>query len=127
MAPSLGKYLNKTILVCIPVLSADEKCRPYKLTGIELFGLWLEGADLTSRFLADEYKPSTQVTWDVFIPFSHIACIAIATASAATPPDQPASADQSQVPHEPAPPAGVGGPSSTKGAVTRKKPNVKGG
>lgn len=127
MTPNLGKYLNKKILVCIPTLFEDEKCRPYKLIGIELFGLWLEGADLASRFLAPEYKSTTPVTWAVFIPFSQIAGVAIATPSAASPPGQPATPAQTQAPDKPAPPASADGPSSAGDAATGKKPKVKRG
>jgi len=125
MTPNLGQYLNKTILVSIPGLYEDKKCRPYKLTGIELFGLWLEGADLPGRFLTHEYKSSTSVTWAAFVPFSQIACVAIPTASAASAPVQPQPAAQSQTPATPAPTADADGSSSKKGAQTRKKPGVK--
>ena len=125
LTPNLGQYLNKTILVSIPALSQDERCRPYKLTGIELFGLWLEGIDLTSRFLPHEYKSVTSVTWATFVPFSQIACVAIPAASAASTPGSPQPAAQSQTTNQPATPADTDGPSSNKGAQTRKKPGVK--
>jgi hypothetical protein len=123
MKPNLSRYLNKTILVSIPAVFEDGKCRPYKLAGIELVGLWLEGAELANRFLAHEYKTPTPMTWAVFIPFSQIACVAITTGAVATP-GQPASANQNPVPEAP-PPADTEVSSSTTNAATRKKSKVK--
>ena len=56
MTPNLSKYVNKTILVSIPVLSEDTKCKPYTLIGIELIGLWLQSPDLAGGFLDHRYK-----------------------------------------------------------------------
>jgi hypothetical protein len=119
MTPNLGRYLNKTILVSIPSLFEDDRCRPYKLIGIELFGLWLEGGDLASRFLTHEYKSVSPATWAVFIPFSQIACVAIATASPTSAPSQPASRAQT--------PVAGGEPSSAASEGTREKPEVENG
>jgi hypothetical protein len=80
MARNLSKQINKTILVCIPALSEDGKCRPYKLTGVELVGLWLERADLASAFLTQEHRSQTPLTQEFFIPFSQIACVAVVAA-----------------------------------------------
>ena len=43
MASNLGRLMNKTIFVSINGLYDDAICRPYKLVGIELVGLWLQG------------------------------------------------------------------------------------
>ena|ERR1700720_635776 len=121
MAPNLSKQINKTILVSIPALSEDGKCRPYKLTGVELVGLWLESADLASTFLTHEHRSQTPSTQEFFIPFSQIACVAVV---AAPPPGGAAAAGQSQV-HDPsAPPAAPGGPPSVSGGASRKKPKT---
>ena len=77
MTQNLTKYVNKTILVSIPALSGDVKCRPYKLTGVELVGLWLQSEQLTSGFLPQDHKAHTQMTWAFFVPYSQIACVAI--------------------------------------------------
>ncbi len=98
MTQNLTKYVNKTILVSIPVLSDDVRCRPYKLMGVELVGLWLQSEDLASRFLAQEHKAHAQATWAFFVPYSQIACVAVGTITPAalalevTPPAQVKSA-----------------------------------
>jgi hypothetical protein len=79
MTPNLTKYVNKTIFVSIPPLSGDLKCRPYKLTGVELIGLWLESADLTNGFLTKEHAAHTSTTWAFFVPYSQIACVCVGT------------------------------------------------
>jgi len=127
MARNLNRYVNRTALVSIPAVSKDGKCRPYKLTGIELVGLWLEGDDLADTFLGQEYKGSTSMSWEFFVPFSQIACVVIGTPSAASPPGQLATPAQTPMPDKPVPPAGAEGPSATEGAAARKKPKVKSG
>jgi hypothetical protein len=81
MTPNLTKYVHKTIFVSIPPLSGDLKCRPYRLTGVELIGLWLESADLTSGFLTQEHAAYTATTWAFFVPYSQIACVCVGTTS----------------------------------------------
>jgi hypothetical protein len=129
MTPNLGRYLNKTILVCITGIFEDEKCRPYKLLGVELFGLWLDGADLANRFLTHEYK-SASTAWAVFVPFSQIACVVISTASATPAPSPAASPAVTAAPasDKPAAAAAADEPAPTEGAAAaRKKPKVKNG
>jgi hypothetical protein len=125
MTPNLRQYVNKTILVSIPAVFEDGKCRPYKLAGIELIGLWLESAELTSRFLSAEYKTSTSVAWALFIPFSQIACVAIASASTGTPPVGSVSAGQSPAPVKPGASREADEAPSITGGATRKKPKIK--
>lgn len=124
MTPNLGRYVNKTILVSIPPLSGDVKCRPYKLTGVELIGLWLEGADLADGFLGHGHKSRTPTTWAFFIPYSQIACVAVGTTPVSIPVGVTASAARSQVPAQDARPTVAGGPSSTSGTAPRKKPKT---
>lgn len=66
MTQNLTKYVNKTILVSIPTLSGNVKCQPYKLTGVELVGLWLQSEQLASEFLAHEQKAQTQDDVGIF-------------------------------------------------------------
>jgi hypothetical protein len=69
----LAHYFNKTILVCIPSVFEDEQPRPFKLIGIEDFGLWLESEELTRTLQSGESTQSSQVPVAAFFPFSHIA------------------------------------------------------
>jgi hypothetical protein len=125
MAPSLGKYVNKTILVSIPPISGDVRCRPYKLTGVELIGLWLEGADLARDFLALEHKSDTPTTWTFFIPYSQIACVAIGTTPVVIPATGAAPAAQSQVSAPGAPATVEVKPSPTSSTASQKRPKNK--
>jgi len=104
MTPNLSKYVNKTILVSIPVLSGNAKCKPYTLIGIELIGLWLQGPDLAGGFLDHPYKSQQATTWAFFVPFSQIACVVVPSAGAAPSGPGTAIAGQSQVGVQPAPP-----------------------
>lgn len=86
MTPNLTKYVGKTILVSIPVLSEDSTCRPYRLNGIELMGLWLESDDLPQGFLTAEDRSHAQLRWSFFVPFTQIACVAISLPATKTAP-----------------------------------------
>jgi hypothetical protein len=87
MTQNLTKYVNKTILVSIPALSGDVRCRPYKLTGVELVGLWLQSEGLASGFLGNEYTAHAPTTWAFFVPYSQIACVAVGRMAPAAPAD----------------------------------------
>jgi hypothetical protein len=115
MASNLGRLINKTIFVSINGVSDDGICRPYKLVGIELVGLWLQGADLTNRFIAYRSE-STPLSWAMFIPFSQIACVAVGTPTSAPQPGVPASEGRTKAKEEQTklPP--------TSRATTRKTP-----
>jgi len=129
VTPNLRKFVNKTILVSIPVLSGDTKCRAYTLTGIELIGLWLEGTDLAAAFLPHEHKSQTKITWSFFVPFSQIACVAFPAAAVAASGSGTTAASQSLTPAQAVPPTAVrgsSGPSKSVGA-TRKKQRDKEG
>jgi hypothetical protein len=48
---NITRYLNKTVFVSIPALFEDGACRPFKLLGVEIYGLWLQSDELTQRLL----------------------------------------------------------------------------
>jgi hypothetical protein len=77
MVPRLADYLSQTILVSIPVLHSDVKCRSYTLVGVELQGLWLQSDELL-RDVLDEAGEGTPASTPAFVPFSHIACVVLA-------------------------------------------------
>jgi len=124
MIPNLSKHVNKTILVSIPVLSGSTKCKAYRLTGIELIGLWLQSADLSGSLLNHEHKSQPTMTWSFFVPFSQIACVAIASAampaSGATTAGRDQTATQSAATAASDRSSGTGS-SSSNVAVTRKR------
>jgi len=124
MAPSLSKYVNKTILVSIPPISGDVKCRPYRLIGVELIGLWLESAELASDFLV-EHKSATPITWTFFVPYSQIACVAIGTTPVVIPGGGAGPAAQGQVRAPGAPASVVVKPAPTDSTASHKKPKNK--
>jgi hypothetical protein len=76
---SLGRYLNKTILVSIPALFEDGACRPYWLLGAELNGLWLQSDDLTSRLLKEDRQGYASTAPVIFVPFAQILAVLIPT------------------------------------------------
>jgi hypothetical protein len=82
MIPNLSGYINKTILVCIPALAEDGKCRPFTLVAIEMIGLWLEGPLLEERYLTHQHRDSAARDWKFFVPYSQLACVAMPTATA---------------------------------------------
>ena len=121
MTPNLSKYVNKTILVSIPVLSGDTKCKPYTLIGIELIGLWLQSPSLAGGFLDHHYK-SQPTTWAFFVPFSQIACVVVPSAGAAPSGPGTAVAGQSQAEVQPSlPPASAPLPDSGSSSQTAPK------
>lgn len=77
MAPNIGRYANKTILVSLRTSSGSGPCVPYKLIGVELVGLWLEGDELVSSYIGPQYGNAGAVGWLFFVPFAQIACVAI--------------------------------------------------
>ncbi len=90
MTPQVQQYLDKTILVSIPALFDDGKCRPFKLLGVEVPGLWLQADDLTARLLPDRLQAYASAEPMVFVPFAQIAAIVIPTKAPAAPPPPPA-------------------------------------
>lgn len=79
MPPNLVRYLNKTVLVSIPVLFDDGTARPYTLLGAEMNGLWLQSEELTNRLLRDDCAELAQMNPAVFVPFAQIAGVLIPT------------------------------------------------
>jgi hypothetical protein len=91
MRLNLTSYLNQTVSICIPAI--DEQARPYKLLGIELYGLWLQGDDPTGGLLAGEVDAAEPTTLTAFVPFAQIGCVVVASvpaANRATPEAKPA-------------------------------------
>jgi hypothetical protein len=76
MVPRLADYLNQSILVSIPVLHSDVKCRSYILVGLDLQGLWLQSDELL-RDVSDEAEKGTPASTPVFVPFSQIASVVL--------------------------------------------------
>lgn len=95
MTPKVGRFLGQTILVSIPALFGDAVCRPYRLLGLELVGLWLQSEDLSARLLPEEARDLAATAPMVFVPFAQIAGVLVPTAPAAPPsPGAPAAARQ---------------------------------
>lgn len=66
----LSHYLSKTILVKMTA-SDPEEPQPFKLNGIEAFGLWLETADRTeSKTQRHSSPPRSPRT--ILVPFAQI-------------------------------------------------------
>jgi hypothetical protein len=90
MTPKIGQLLNRTVLVSIPALFSDGACRPYKLLGFELHGLWLQSEDLNRRLLTDETHDFAATAPIVFVPFAQIAGVMVPTVlTAPLPPGAP--------------------------------------
>jgi hypothetical protein len=85
MAPNIAQYLDNTVLVSIPAIFSDGECRPYKLLGVELNGLWLQSDDLTRRLLPRDHKDLASFGPAAFVPFAHIAGVMIATSATPLP------------------------------------------
>ena len=79
MPLQVSQYLNKTILVSVPALFEDVRCRACKLVGAELQGLWLESDDLTRSLLADDQQGLASAAPVVFVPFAQIAGVLVPT------------------------------------------------
>ena len=80
MVPKLIDYLRQSVLVSIPALHSDIRCRSYTLVGVELQGLWLQSEELLDDLLDDEAQSAPSST-PVFVPFSQIAGIVLAAPS----------------------------------------------
>jgi hypothetical protein len=75
MIPKLVDYLNQTVLVSIPVLHADAKCRSFTLLGVEMQGLWLQDEALVSHLASEATDTPIAAMAPVFVPFSHVAFV----------------------------------------------------
>lgn len=76
MTPKLTQYLNRQILVSIPALFEDGRCRPFRLVGAEFNGLWLQSDELTRR-LYPEKQGEAPVSLPAFVPFAQISAVLI--------------------------------------------------
>jgi len=92
---NLARYLNKTIYVSMPGVFDDYTARPYRFLGAELTGLWLQSDELTDRLAPRDESQLADMNPVVFVPFSAMAGVLIATAapdaeSKQPPPPEPA-------------------------------------
>jgi len=94
--PRLDVYLNKVILVAIPSLFGDTACRPLRLIGVELYGLWLESAELSALSLPENRHAAAGTVPITFVPFTQIVCVIASSGSPVTPP--PFRQEQAQTP-----------------------------
>jgi hypothetical protein len=109
MPPKLSRYLNRNVLVSIPVLFEDGRCRAYTLRGVELHGVWLDSDELVKRLVLDDEKDVSATSTLVFVPFSQVAAVILATA---------AQADQASPKPDEKPPVSTGDPA--KGSASKK-------
>jgi hypothetical protein len=79
MTPDVARYLNRTVFVSIPTLFEDGACRPFKLLGAELNGLWLQSDELARRLLPDDRQDFASLAPAVFVPFAQIAGVLVVT------------------------------------------------
>jgi hypothetical protein len=93
MADSISKFAGKTLLVSIPTLFGDIKCRPCTLVGAEINGLWLRSDELIGRVLPSDH-PIASAAPIAFVPFTHVAAVLVAT----VPPGQSAAAPAKTAP-----------------------------
>lgn len=85
MPPKLKQYLNRTILVSIPALFEDGKCRDCVLKSIETDGLWLASPQLAARLVGrDKNVPVSPPA--VFVPLAQIAAMILPVPAAADAP-----------------------------------------
>jgi hypothetical protein len=94
MTPKLSGYVNKSILVSIPALFNDGKCRAFTLLGVEFTGLWLQSDDLAERLLCNETREYQSAGPVAFIPYAQIAAVLLATQATAPAADVPPAKDQ---------------------------------
>jgi hypothetical protein len=85
MALKLSRYINDDILVSIPALFDDGKCRAFTLVGVELNGLWLQSDELAERLLHSDMREYQSAGPLAFIPFAQIAAVLFATRATAPP------------------------------------------
>jgi hypothetical protein len=79
MVPKISQYINKTILVSIPVVFQDGRCRPFKLIGVEVPGLWLQADELAGRLLPEALQNYVTAEPVIFVSFAQIAGVVILT------------------------------------------------
>ena len=96
MIPNIKQYLNKTILVSIPPLFHDERCRALTLLGAEATGLWLQSDELATALLPENRRIYASAGPVVFVPFAQIAGVLVLTSAPAAQPVPPADATTTQ-------------------------------
>jgi hypothetical protein len=85
MPSRLKQYLNRSILVSIPALFEDGKCRAHTLRSIETDGLWLSSDELTARLLPElEVEKTAGPKQPVFVPAAQIAAVILPPPAAPT-------------------------------------------
>jgi hypothetical protein len=89
MSPRLKQFLNHSILVSIPALFEDAKCRLYTLRSVEPDGLWLSSDELTGRLMPVVDRDAAASAQAVFVPAGQIAAVVLP--SPAMPATQPGS------------------------------------
>src|ERR1700739_637307 len=87
MSPRLKQFLNHSILVSIPALFEDTKCRLCTLRLVEPDGLWLSSDELTGRLMPVVGRNAAGAAQVVFVPAGQIAAVILP--SPAMPATQP--------------------------------------
>jgi hypothetical protein len=117
--PSLGQYLQKTVLVSIPSIYSDGKARPYRLVAVEIQGLWLEDKELVERVLPKEAHAPEGVGLVAFVPYSQINCVIAPVALPEQPPHMRDLEDKKK-PHHP-PHKGTPNPEEPKHKLKKRR------
>lgn len=92
MTLNIRQYLNKTILVSIPRVFHDERCRALTLLGAEATGLWLQSSELVDKLLPEDRRIYASAGPVVFVPFAQIAGVLVLTSTPSSQPVPPANA-----------------------------------
>jgi hypothetical protein len=79
MRAGLSDYIDRDILVSVPSLFGDVRCRIVVLIGVEVHGLWLQSDELTGRLLPGEMERFASMAPIIFVPFSQIGGVVIGT------------------------------------------------
>ena len=118
MSINFKRYINTTILVSMPTVYHDSKCRPFKLLGVELPGIWLQSDELTKELLPEQTQQYAAASPVVFVPFAHIAGILVPTA-------RPAAAASAPATTKPAPAAATPAAVPGERGTSAKTPTPK--
>jgi hypothetical protein len=77
MSPRLKQFLNHSILVSIPALFEEAKCRLCSLRLVEPGGLWLSSDELTARLMPVVDRSAAGSAPAVFVPAGQIAAVVL--------------------------------------------------
>ncbi len=91
MVESISRHIGRALLVSIPAVFDDIRCRPCVLIRAEIHGLWLRSDELTRR-LAPAEGDYTAAEPVVFVPFTQIAAV-LAPTRAPSPVKPPTAAE----------------------------------